>query len=195
MGLWILESCRREWAEQGLATDHRELLTAAAAFDEPQGVLFPDSPRFFNPPSMIAAVRAALTESGQPAPEEPARLARVILDSLALRYASVMASIEHLTGEAIPGIHVVGGGSQNEYLNQATADATGKPVLAGPVEATAVGNVLVQAIASGSTASLAEARGRLAEHIELRSLEPRTSTQTWGPLRVRYLRLEREAST
>jgi rhamnulokinase len=195
MGLWILESCRREWAAKGLASDHRELLVAAAAFDKPQGILFPDAPRFFNPPSMVAAVRAALTESGQPAPEAPARLTRVILDSLALRYASVIATIEHLTGEAIPGIHVVGGGSLNQYLNQATADATGKPVLAGPVEATAVGNVLLQAIASGGVASLAEARDRLAQHIELLRLEPRPSIETWGPLRGRYLRLERDAST
>jgi rhamnulokinase len=195
MGLWILESCRREWADKGLATDHRELLKAAAAFDEPQGILFPDAPRFFNPPSMVAAVRSALAESGQPAPEDPARLTRVVLDSLALRYASIIGKIEQLTGAAIPGIHVVGGGSQNEYLNQATADATGKPVLAGPVEATAVGNVLIQAIASAEAASLAEARDRLARRIELRAFEPRPSNETWGPLRERYLTLEREGST
>jgi rhamnulokinase len=194
MGLWILESCRREWAEKGLATDHRELLRVAAALDRPQGILFPDAPRFFNPPSMVAAVRAALAESGQPAPEDPARLTRVILDSLALRYASVIGTIERLTGETIPGIHVVGGGSLNEYLNQATADATGKPVLAGPVEATAVGSVLVQAIASGETPSLAEARGRLARRPVLRRFEPRPSNETWSQLRARYGALEPEAS-
>ncbi len=194
MGLWILESCRREWAEKGLATDHADLLRAAAAFDRPQGILFPDAPRFFNPPSMLAAVRAALAESGQPAPEDPARLTRVILDSLALRYASVIATIEHLTGESIPGLHVVGGGSRNAYLNQATADATGKPVLAGPVEATAVGNVLVQAIASGEAASLAEARNHLGLQLELRRFEPGPSNEPWGPLRDRYRVVERQAS-
>ena len=189
MGLWVLESCRREWADQGRNTDYTTLLRDAAAFGQPQGILFPDDPRFFNPPSMLAAVRTALTESGQPAPEDPAALTRVILDSLALRYASVIATIERLTGDAIPGIHVVGGGSLNEYLNQATADATGKPVLAGPVEATAVGNVLVQAIASAEAASLAEARERLARRIEVRHFDPHPS-RAWGSLRERYLGLE-----
>ena len=177
MGLWIVESCRREWAHQGLNADYATLLRDAAAFGQPQGILFPDDPRFFNPPSMLAAVRTALAESGQPAPEDPAGLTRVILDSLALRYASVIGTIEQLTGESIPGVHLVGGGSLNEYLNQATADATGKPVLAGPVEATAVGNVLVQAIASGEAASLAEARDRLALTIECRTFSPRPSNE------------------
>ena len=194
MGLWILESCRHEWAEKGLAADHGELLRAAAAFDQPQGVLFPDDPRFFNPPSMVAAVRAALVESGQPAPEDPPRLTRVILDSLALRYASVIGKFEQLTGTSIPGVHVVGGGSLNEYLNQATADAIGKPVLAGPVEATAVGNVLVQAIASGEAASLGEARDQLARQITLRKFEPRPASDAASSLRERYLALERAGS-
>jgi rhamnulokinase len=194
MGLWILESCRREWAKQGLATDHSELLRAAAAFDRPQGILFPDHPRFFNPPSMLAAVQAALADSGQPTSQDPARLTRVILDSLALRYSSVIATIEHLTGEAIPGIHVVGGGSLNEYLNQATADATRKPVLAGPVEATAVGNLLVQAVASGNKESLVEARDQLAQSTSPRTFEPRPPHDAWSLLRERYVTLEREAS-
>jgi rhamnulokinase len=194
MGLWILESCRREWAESGIATDHAELLRAAASFDRPQGVLYPDDPRFFNPPRMVAAVRTALVESGQPAPEDHARLARVVLDSLALRYASVVATIENLTGEAILGIHVVGGGSLNEYLNQATADATGKPVMAGPVEATALGNVLVQSVASGEAASLAEVRDRLARQLELRRFEPRPSSDASRQMGERYLALERDGS-
>jgi rhamnulokinase len=194
MGLWILESCRREWAGQGVNTVYAELLRTAAAFEKPQGVLFPDDPRFFNPRSMLDAVRSALTESGQPAPEDPSLLTRVILDSLALRYTSVIGAIERVTGESIPGIHVVGGGSLNEYLNQATADATGKPVLAGPVEATAVGNVLVQAIASGKPASLAEARGRLARTVECRAFDPRPANERAGRQRECYLTLEHEAA-
>ncbi len=95
-------------------------------------------------------------------PETPIETARVVFDSLALGYARVIAAIERLTGEPIAGIHVVGGGSRNAYLNQATADATGKPVLAGPVEATAAGNVIVQAVASGSLASIADGRAALA---------------------------------
>jgi rhamnulokinase len=106
-------------------------------------------------------------------PADPAGIARVIFDSLAHGYAKVVATIERLTGEPIPGIHIVGGGSRNDYLNQATADATGKPVLAGPVEATAAGNLIVQAVVAGELASIAEGRERLARAIPLRAYEPR----------------------
>ena len=98
-------------------------------------------------------------------------LTKVCLDSLALRYASVIGTIERLTGERIEGIHIVGGGSRNDYLNQATANATGRPVLAGPVEATGLGNLLVQAVACGVT-SIAEGRRRITESFPLRRLEP-----------------------
>jgi len=106
------------------------------------------------------------------------RLAKVVLDSLALRYASVVRTIEELTAERIPGIHIVGGGSQNDYLNQATANAAGRPVLAGPVEATALGNLLVQAIASGEVASLAEARRLVRESFRPRRYEPENASSS-----------------
>ena len=111
---------------------------------------------------MVAELQASLRETGQPAHEDPVLLAKVVLDSLALRYASVVHTIEALTGRSVPGIHVVGGGSRNDYLNQATADATGRPVLAGPVEAAVAGNLLLQAIAAGDVASVAEGRRVLA---------------------------------
>jgi rhamnulokinase len=170
MGLWILESCRREWESAGLVCDLETLLRGAAALERSPGVVFPDDPRFFNPASMTAEIQAALAATGQPVRDEPAQLARVILDSLALRYASVVETIESLTGERVPGIHVVGGGCRNDYLNQATADAAGRPVLAGPVEATATGNLLLQAIAAGQLRSLAEGRRLVAAP---RRFEPR----------------------
>src|ERR1043165_965381 len=108
---------------------------------------------------MLEAVAAQLKENGQQvSTEDPAALTKVILDSLAMRYASVLRTIEALTGEKVEGVQIVGGGSRNDYLNQATADATGRPVLAGPVEATGTGHVLVQAVSAGRFASLAEAR-------------------------------------
>ncbi|HEY3187627.1 MAG TPA: FGGY-family carbohydrate kinase, partial [Solirubrobacteraceae bacterium] len=115
----------------------------------------------------------------------PVLLAKVVLDSLALRYASVLATIEELTGRRVPGVHVVGGGSLNAYLNQATADAAGRPVLAGPVEATAAGNVLVQAISRGEIASLAEGRRRLEESFRPREFTPRRRA-TWAEAARRY---------
>lgn len=158
MGLWILDSCVREWRSAGVAIELAELLEAAAALERAPGVVFPDHPRFFNPASMTAEIAAALAASGQPPAEQPAAIARVILDSLALRYASVVATLEQVTGERVAGIHVVGGGCRNDYLNQATADASGRPLRAGPVEATATGNLLLQALASGELGSLAEGR-------------------------------------
>jgi rhamnulokinase len=158
MGLWLLESCRREWEAEGQPQKLETLLAAVERLPESAGVVFPDDPRFFAPASMVRSLQSALAETGQPAPDDPARLTKVILDSLALRYAAVVAAIERVTGRAVPGIHIVGGGSLNAYLNQATADASGREVLAGPVEATAAGNVLVQAITAGTIASLEEGR-------------------------------------
>jgi rhamnulokinase len=153
MGLWLLESCRREWEAAGRAPELEALLQSAAALDRSPGAVFPDDARFFNPESMTGALRVALAETSQSVPDDPASLARVVLDSLALRYASVVRTIGSLTGEPVRGIHVVGGGCRNAYLNQATADASGLPVQAGPVEATAIGNLLLQAIACGGLGS------------------------------------------
>ena len=182
MGLWVLEGCRREWGSG--APDIDALVAGAGALSGPAGVIDVDDLGLLNPPSMVRAIHAQLTATGQRVPEMPVELARVVFDSLALGYARVVAAIERLTGTAIGGIHVVGGGSRNAYLNQATADATGKPVLAGPVEATAAGNVIVQAIASGSLASIADGRAALSRGLALTRFDPRDS-DVWTGLRAR----------
>jgi rhamnulokinase len=192
MGLWILESCRREWEAQGRVHALESLLGAAAALERSPGVVFPDDERFFNPPRMSEALAGALAASGQASTEDAAALARIVLDSLALRYASVVRTIEELTGEPVRGIHVVGGGCRNDYLNQAMADAAGLPVRAGPVEATAVGNLLLQAIAAGRLASLAAGRGLVARSVEIRRFEPRERSAV-AKLRPRYRELEARA--
>ena len=173
MGLWLLESCRREWEAEGRPQDLAALLAAVARVNEPAGVVYPDDRRFFAPASMVRELRGALMETGQPDRDDPAGLAKVVLDSLALRYAAVVAAIEGLTGQPIHGIHIVGGGSLNGYLNQATADASGRPVLAGPAEATAIGNLLVQAIAAGTIGSIAEGRRLVALANPPARFEPR----------------------
>jgi rhamnulokinase len=122
---------------------------------------------------MVAALREALADSDQPDTDDPVRLAKIVLDSLALRYVSVVTKIERLVGAPVPGIHVVGGGALNAYLNQATADAARRPVVAGPAEATATGNLLVQAIAAGTLSSLADGRRRVAAGSALTRYEPR----------------------
>ena len=189
MGLWVLESCRKEWQAQGLTVDYEVLLRDVAARTDFPALLFPDDARLFNPPSMTAAIAAQLSETHQQLSPEPAAVAKAILDSLALRYASVLRTIETLTGKPIEGVQIVGGGSQNAYLNQATANATGKPVLAGPVEATVIGNVAVQAIAAGRFATLTEARQHIAANVRLLRFEPQISA-AWKSVAERYAEIE-----
>jgi len=173
MGLWMLESCRREWEAEGRPQDLEPLLAGVARIEGPAGVVDPDDRRFFAPVSMVHELRSALKDTGQQDSGDPVLLTKVILDSLALRYAAVVSTIERLTGQPIPGIHIVGGGSLNAYLNQATADASGRPVLAGPVEATAIGNLLVQAMAAGSVGSIGEGRRLVAASFKPARFEPR----------------------
>lgn len=189
-GLWLLDGCRKEWEAGGVPIKWRDLATAAATVQDAAGFIFPDDARFFNPPSMVREIRAALRENGQEAADDPARLARVILDSLALRYASVVEDIERVTGHAIRRLHVVGGGSLNAYLNQATANATGRVVEAGPAEATAAGNLLVQAIAAGTLESLQDARALVGRTIRTDVFEPRNA-RAWEQARDRYREIER----
>ena len=172
MGMWLLESCRKEWQAQGLSVDYDELLADVAKISGEAVVIFPDDERLFNPPSMLAAIKELLIEGGQKISDEPAYIAKVILDSLAVRYASVIRTIEGLTGKSVRGVQIVGGGSQNNYLNQATANACKKPVLAGPIEATVIGNVLVQAVAAGRFSTLNEARQQIAGEISLKQFVP-----------------------
>jgi rhamnulokinase len=173
MGLWILESCRQEWQAQGQEVPLAELLAAAHALPETPAVIDPDDERLFSPSSMLAALRTQLAETGQACPETPAALTRMVLDSLAFRYAAVLAEISRLTREPILGVHVVGGGSLNAHLNQATADAARVPVVAGPVESTVIGNAVVQAIARGRFASLESARAHVAAHVPMTTFTPR----------------------
>jgi rhamnulokinase len=190
-GLWILECCRREWQAAGLAASLPHLLDGAASLQNGAGLIDPDAPRFFNPPSMIEELRAALADTDQAAPIDPIRLTRVILDSLAFRYASVIQTIERLTRSPIEGIHIVGGGSQNDYLNQATANATGRPVLAGPVEATGLGNLLVQAVSCGVT-TVEEGREWIARSFSPRRYDPFDGT-AWRSAAKQYEAITRAA--
>jgi rhamnulokinase len=193
MGLWLLESCRREWKEQGTDVDHERLHAEVSALESWPGFIFPDDERFFNPPSMLEAVAEQLAQNGYPVCAVPCKVAKVILDSLAFRYASVLRSIEVFTNQKIAGVQIIGGGSQNDYLNQATANATGLPVLAGPAEATVTGNVVVQAIATGRFASLSDARRYIARHVRLKSFKPCPSpgweeaARSYAAIEARYL--------
>jgi rhamnulokinase len=185
MGLWILDSCRRVWAALGIQADHAALMNDVESAEAFQAFIDPDHRRFFNPADMVQAVTTALHETGQRAPSAPASIARVILESLALRYAEAVKGLESATGTRIRGIRIIGGGSQNAFLNQATANAAGIEVSAGPVEATALGNLVVQAIADGTFASVAEARAAIAMYLPGETYEP-TDQDHWAEARGRF---------
>jgi len=169
--------------------DLADLLTRVAALAGFAGLIVPDDPRFFNPASMVREIRASLEATGQAPHDDPVLLTGVILDSLALRYASVVSEIDGVTGSKVEGIHVVGGGSLNDCLNQATADATGRPVVAGPSEATAIGNILVQAVATGALPSLGHGRDLVRRTFKPRRFEPQT-TRDWKAAAARYAAVE-----
>jgi rhamnulokinase len=189
MGLWLLESCRREWEAAGRGVALADLLSGAGSVSGFPGLVVPDDPRFFNPASMVRELRDALAATGQAPHDDPVLLTRVILDSLALRYASVVEDIERVTGAPVEGIHVVGGGSLNDCLSQATADATGRPVVAGPAEATAIGNILVQAIATDTLASLARGRDLVRRTLRPRRFEPQ-ARRDWDSAARQYRKIE-----
>jgi rhamnulokinase len=149
-GLWLLSECQRTWAEAGYRPAIGDLLDAAAALPPGGPRIDPDDPAFIAPGNMPDRIRAAAGSAGAALANEPAAIVRCILDSLAAGYARTIADAERLAGAAVEVVHIVGGGSQNKLLCRLTAQATGRPVIAGPVEATALGNVLVQARAAGA---------------------------------------------
>jgi rhamnulokinase len=185
MGLWMLQSCRRFWAQQGRAFDYAELMTEASSAAGLRQLVDPDEASFVAPDSMPEAIDRFCARTDQPAPSTPGEYTRTILDSLALKYRLVIRDIEAVTGRPIHHIRIVGGGSKNRMLNQFTADATGRRVVAGPIEATAIGNLAVQLIATGRAASLAEARAIVDRSFPTEVFEPRDS-EPWNRETARF---------
>lgn len=176
-GLWLLSECQRSWAAQGFSQSLTSLLDAAAALPAGGPQINADDPVFTAPDNMPDRIRSAVRNTGALLPDRPAAVVRCIMDSLAAGYARTLADAERLAGRGVDVVHIVGGGSQNRLLCQLTADATGKPVVAGPVEATAMGNVLVQARAAGVvTGGLAELRELVAAGTNLERYEPALQT-------------------
>ncbi|TWD50950.1 rhamnulokinase [Arthrobacter sp. AG367] len=176
-GLWLLSECQRTWAGEGFQPDLAALLSAAAALPAGGPQVNADDPYFIAPGDMPERIRAAVRRTGDVLPNEPAAITRCIMDSLAAAYARTITTAERLAGREVDVVHVVGGGSQNTLLCQLTANATGRPVIAGPVEATALGNVLIQARAAGAaTGGLPLLRGIIAAGTDLRRYEPQELT-------------------
>jgi len=188
MGLWIVQECRRTWKAAGDDLDYAAL-TALAARAAPFAALIDvDDPSFFPPGDMPARIVEHCRATRQKPPSDKGAIVRAILEGLALSYRDTLGCIERLTGSKIARLQIIGGGSQNDLLNQFAADATGRRVCAGPVEATAAGNVLMQMIADGQIASLAEGRALVRRSFPVRSFEPR-DTAAWESAAARLAEL------
>jgi rhamnulokinase len=188
VGLWILQECRREWARQGQEYSYADLAGLAAQAPALRSLINPNDPRFLKPGNMPEKVASFCRETGQPVPATPGEYARGVYESLALLYRKTIAELELLTKRKIKKLHIVGGGSQSEFLNQASANATGLPVVAGPAEATAVGNILIQAIAMGQVESLAALRQIVRESFPVRSYAP-ADDAAWQEAWARFQQL------
>lgn len=171
-GLWLLQECRRDWRLAGHEYEYAELSQMAAEAKSFTAVLDPDA--LFHQGHMLEKIAAYCEKTGQLAPQTPGEISRSILEGLALRYRQVLESLEDLLGRSLKLIHIVGGGSRNAVLNQLVADATGRTVITGPQEATAAGNILVQAMAAGLVAGLREAREIVCRSFRVTRVEPKT---------------------
>lgn len=189
MGLWLVQECRRTWAAEGREYSYDELTHLAAEAPAFGPLVDPDAHDFLRPGDMPARIRAFCERCGQPAPATHGEIVRSALESLALRYRWVLEKLEVMLGRRLNTIHIVGGGSQNRLLCQLAADATRRPVVAGPVEATAAGNVLMQALARGRLGTLDEVREVVRRSFDVVRYEPHAA-EGWDEAYARFLALE-----
>ncbi|MBI5084809.1 MAG: rhamnulokinase, partial [Acidobacteria bacterium] len=185
-GLWLVQECRRAWQLEGAEYSYAELPEMAAGAQPFLAVLDPD--KFVEPGTMPERIAAFCRQTGQAVPERPAQFVRICLESLAFRYRQVLESLESLVGHRIDVIHIVGGGSKNGLLNRFVADATGRTVIAGPNEATAAGNILVQAMGAGELSGLGQIRRIVRASFELETLEGRAGAE-WDRAYETYLKV------
>jgi rhamnulokinase len=185
-GLWLLQSCRRKWAEAGQEYSYDELLAAAKSETRSfTSLINPDDPAFHSPDNMIVEIDRFCRRTHQSAPDSPGAYTKTILESLAFKYRFVLENLEELIGHRLEEIRIIGGGSKNQLLNQFTADATGRPVIAGPVEATALGNIAMQMLATGAVTSIAEARAIIDRSFPTDRFEPKEADQ-WDNQYARF---------
>jgi rhamnulokinase len=189
-GLWLLQESRRQWQREGNDYSWDALLTLGEQAEPFQSLVDPDAPDFLNPTDMPAAIREFCRRTGQPEPGNVGAMFRCCLESLALNYRNALEDLETLTGKHLQTVRVVGGGSQNRLLSQFTADACQRLVVTGPVEATALGNVLLQAIATGHLPDIATGRQAIAASFEQLHFEP-GSKNAWDEAYGHFKNLKR----
>ncbi|HEX3446205.1 MAG TPA: rhamnulokinase family protein [Chthoniobacterales bacterium] len=188
LGLWILQETRREMIQQGSTVDYVDLVRAAEGAAPLRSLIDPNASEFLKPGQMIEKIQSFCRRTSQPIPDDAPSLARCILESLALSYATQLDQLSSLLDKKLEVLHVVGGGSQNRLLNQFTANASGLRVTAGPVEATALGNLLIQAIAAGELGSLAELRAVIRRSYTIDEFTPQ-ETASWTEWKEKFSRI------
>jgi rhamnulokinase len=198
-GMWLYERCRKEWIAGGETLEirgermpladvsHPDLQGQAMQVEAFRSIINPDDQLFANPPSMLEAIRQYCRQSGQPEPQSPAEVCRCIFDSLALRYRQVFGWLREFADFDIRVLHVIGGGSLNKYLTQFTADSLGIEVLAGPQECTAIGNIMLQAKASGDVADVWQMRRIIANSVDMVAYHPTQDKAAWDRAYERFL--------
>lgn len=188
MGLWLVQECRRFWRNHGEDLSYDDITRLAAESPPFLAVIDPDAASFFHPGDMPEKIRKACAESGQKMPHSQGEIIRVALESLALKYRRTLQMLEDLIGKQLSPVHIIGGGSRNRLMNQFTADCTGKVVVAGPVEATATGNVLMQAIALGQVNSLMHARSIVRNSFDVEYFQP-ASRAGWDEAYEKFMKM------
>jgi rhamnulokinase len=188
MGLWLIQECRRGWAGNRQDYSYPEIIAMAETAVPFRSLVNPDDPSFYNPADMLSAIVNSCKAHDEPLPEQPGEFARCIFESLALKYRFVLESLRKISGKTIDKIHIIGGGSQNKFLCQFTADATGLQVIAGPAESTAVGNLLVQAMGLGYVKSLPEIREIVKNSYETEVFLP-VDTDKWDRVYDRFVKI------
>jgi rhamnulokinase len=189
MGLWLLQECRRMWARNERDYSYEELVRMAGEASPFGALVDPDHPAFLAPGDMPGRIRDFCAKTGQSLAEEPGAISRCVCESLALKYRWVLERAEEVSGQRAETVHVVGGGARNSLLCRLTAEAARRPVVAGPVEATALGNVMVQAYARGHVSSLAEIRDVMRSSVEVHTYVPEGGADEWDEAFGRFSRL------
>lgn len=187
-GLWIIQECKKEWRKQGLDHTWQQIISIATEAEPFQCFINPDDPLFHNPPDMIKAIQIYCEKSGQVYPKTIGEVSRVIFESLAFKYKQVTESMEKITNKRVKILYIIGGGSSNHLLNQFTANSLNIPIKAGPIEATGIGNILVQAKAVGLVNHLDDLRNIVIQSFPITDFYP-VDVRSWMKAYEKYLKV------
>jgi rhamnulokinase len=188
MGLWLVQECKRIWSHEGQDLSYDEITRLASEAKPFLAVIDPDDIRFLHTGDMAERIRNYCAETNQTVPQTRGEVVRVVLESIALKYRWVLERLQELTGKQFAPIHIIGGGTKNRLLNQFTADATNQVVVTGPIEATAIGNILMQSVGLEHLGSLADARAVVRASFDVQEYHP-SSTDGWDEAYTTLLNL------